>query len=742
LVQYGLPLAETVPLFASLLSLPLPADYVPLTGSPEQQKQQTLHALLTIFVRIATQQPVLCVMEDLHWVDPSTLELLGLLVDQGPTARILTLCTFRPDFSPPWMGRAHCTQLTVNRLPRHQAVEVIHQVAHGKGLPPEVVEQIVAKTDGVPLFVEELTKMVLESGLLQEREGRYDLTSPLLPLAIPATLHDSLMARLDRLAAVKSLAQLGATLGREFSYALLQAVAPWDEETLHQGLQQLVEAEFLYQRGVPPQATYLFKHALIQDTAYQSLLKSTRQQYHQRIAGVLVDRFPETAATQPELVAHHYTEAGLTEQAIPYWQRAGQQARQRSANPEAVQHLTRGVALLTTLPETPARAQQELDLQLALGPVFMATKGYAAPDVEQTYARAQVLCQQVGETPQLFPTLRGLCRFYRNRGVLPTARALGEQLYRLAQRDAEPTPLLEAHEALGDTLFYLGEYAAARTHLEQGSALIDPAVQRTLVLHHDSAPGVRCLALAAQTLWCLGYPAQAMRRCQEALALAQELDYPQSRSSAWHYAAFLHQRRRETPVVQAQADTLLSLATAQGFPFHVGLGTCWRGWVLAAQGQDEAGRAQIQQGLAALLALGQRNAWLQFLVLLAEAAGHAGQVNEGLRLLAEALAGFEDSGRGDMLAEAYRLQGELLLRQPIPDAAQAEACFQQALAIARHQQAKSWELRAAMSLARLWQKQGKRTEAHALLAPIYGWFTEGFDTADLQDAKALLEALA
>jgi predicted ATPase len=326
--------------------------------------------------------------------------------------------------------------------------------------------------------------------------------------------------------------------------------------------------------------------------------------------------------------------------------------------------------------------------------------------------------------------------------VLPTARALGEQLYRLAQRDAEPAPLLEAHEALGDTLFYLGEYAAARTHLEQGSALIDPAVQRTLVLHHDSAPGVRCLALAAQTLWCLGYPAQAMRRCQEALALAQELDYPQSRSSAWHYAAFLHQRRRETPVVQAQADTLLSLATAQGFPFHVGLGTCWRGWVLAAQGQDEAGRAQIQQGLAALLALGQRNAWLQFLVLLAEAAGHAGQVNEGLRLLAEALAGFEDSGRGDMLAEAYRLQGELLLRQPIPDAAQAEACFQQALAIARHQQAKSWELRAAMSLARLWQKQGKRTEAHALLAPIYGWFTEGFDTADLQDAKALLEALA
>jgi class 3 adenylate cyclase len=309
LVQYGLPLAEVVPLFATLLSLPLPAEYAPLTMSPEQQKQQTLHALLTILLRIAAQQPVLFVMEDLHWVDPSTLELLTLLVDQGPTARILALLTFRPDFSPPWTGRSHCTQVAVHRLPRQQAVEVIRQVAHGKALPPEVIAQIVAKTDGVPLFVEELTKMVLESGLLQERDDRYELTGPLPPLAIPTTLHDSLMARLDRLTTVKSLAQLGATLGREFSYALLHAVAPWDEGTVQRGLHQLVDAEFLFQRGLPPQATYLFKHALIQDAAYQSLLKSTRQQYHQRIAQVLEERFPETAETQPEWLAHHYTQA-------------------------------------------------------------------------------------------------------------------------------------------------------------------------------------------------------------------------------------------------------------------------------------------------------------------------------------------------------------------------------------------------------------------------------------------------
>jgi class 3 adenylate cyclase len=322
-VQYGLPLAEAVPLFAALLALPLPDTYAPLTISPEQQKQQILHALLMILRRIAAHQPVLFVMEDLHWVDPTTLEFLSLLVDQGPTARILALFTFRPDFSPPWTGRSHLTQMTLPRLPRRQAAEMMDRVAHSKTLPAEVMEQIVAKTDGVPLFVEELTKMVLESGLLHEREDRYELQGPLPPLAIPATLHDSLMARLDHLATVKGLAQLGATLGREFSYDLLQAVSPWEEGTLRHGLQQLVAAELLYQQGLPPQATYLFKHALIQEAAYQSLLRSTRQRHHQRIAQVLEGRFPEIVETQPELLAHHYTEAGLLAHAIPYWQRAG-----------------------------------------------------------------------------------------------------------------------------------------------------------------------------------------------------------------------------------------------------------------------------------------------------------------------------------------------------------------------------------------------------------------------------------
>ena len=368
-----------VPLFAALLSLPLPERYPALSMPPQRQKQKTMEAVLRVLQALAARQPVLFIVEDLHWGDPSTLELLSLLIDQGPTARILTLLVFRPEFRPPWGFRAYVTPMTLARLPHQQTEALVERVVGGKGLPAEVRQQIVAKTDGVPLFVEELTKMVLESGLLRERAGAYELTGPLPSLAIPATLHDSLMARLDRLATVKEVAQLGATLGRTFSYDLLQAVAPWDDATLQHALARIVEAELLYQRGLPPDATYLFKHALIQEAAYQSVLKSRRQQAHQRIAQVLEERFPDTAQTQPELLAHHYTEAGLAAQAVPYWQRAGQRAVERSANLEAVAHLTKGLEVLATLPDTPERAQQELVLQTTLGPALMVTKGYACP---------------------------------------------------------------------------------------------------------------------------------------------------------------------------------------------------------------------------------------------------------------------------------------------------------------------------------------------------------------------------
>jgi TOMM system kinase/cyclase fusion protein len=740
-VQYGLPLAEAIPLFAALLSLPLTADYAPLTMSPEQQKQQTLQALLTILLRRAAQQPVLFVMEDLHWVDPSTLELLSLLVDQGPTTRILVLLTFRPDFPPPWTGCAHLTQVTLPRLPRRQAAEMTGQVAHRKALPPEVVEQVVAKTDGVPLFVEELTKMVLESGLLQEREERYELTGSLPPLAIPATLHDSLMARLDRLATVKSLAQLGATLGREFSYNLLQAVAPWDEGTLQRGLQQLVEAEFLYQQGLPPQATYLFKHALIQEAAYQSLLRSTRQRHHQHIAQVLEAQFPELCETQPELLAHHYTEAGLLAQAVPYWQRAGQRAVQRFAHREAIGHLTKGLELLKGLPETPEHTQQELDLQTALAPAWMAAKGYAAPEVEQAYGRARELCRQLGETARLFSVLRGLGAFYFVRGKYQTARELGEELLSLAQSPQDPARLLGAHQVLGIAWFWLGELPSARGHLEQTIALYNPQQHRSQAFRAGQDPGVLCRAYSAWALGLLGYPDQALEKIHEAVTLGRDLSHPHSLVFALYLVASLHQLRRDVPATHEWAEATLALSREQLFPYWLAVGRITRGWALANHGHGGEGIEEIRQGLAAYQATGAELGRPWFLALLAEAYGKAGQAEEGLHVVAEALAAAANIGEGFFEAERYRLKGELLLARAVEKQTVAESCFHQALDSARQQQAKWLELRTAVSLSRLWQRQGKHAEARQLLEPIYGWFTEGFDTVDLQEARALLEEL-
>jgi predicted ATPase/class 3 adenylate cyclase len=740
LVQYGLPLAEAVPLFAALLSLPLPTDYAPLSMSPEQQKQQTLHALLMILLRIAAQQPVLFVMEDLHWVDPSTLELLSLLVDQGPTARILALLTFRPDFRPPWTGRSHCTQMTLHRLTPPQATELIRRVAHHKALPPEVVEQIVAKTDGVLLFVEELTKMVLESGLLQEREDRYELTGPLPARAIPATLQDSLMARLDRLTTVKAVAQLGATIGRTFAYDLLQAVVPLDEATLQQGLRQLVEVELVYQRGVPPQATYTFKHALIQDAAYQSLLKSTRQQYHQRIAQVLEAQFPETAETQPELLAQHYTEAGLGEQAIGYWQRAGQQASERSANVEAISHFTTGIELLKTLAETPEHTQEALALYIGLGTALRMTKGQAAPEVGHAYTQAYALCQQAGETPQLAQALLGLWRYYNTRAQLHTARELGETLLRLAQHADDPALAVLAHYALGATWFYLGALPVARQHLEQGIARFTPDQRRTPAFHQD--PGVICHIYAAWTLWFLGYPDQALARVHEALTLAHELAHPYNRANAWCYAAIVSQWRWDVSAVHEQAETSATLSAEPSSPFWAALRTSLRGWARAMQGQGEEGMAQVRQGIASARATGAALFVPYLCTLLADVFAHLGHPEDGLQALAEAHTLVEQQEERWWEAEVYRLRGVLLLRQPGTPQAEAETWLQRALDVARHQQAKSLELRAAMSLSRLWQQQGKRQEACSLLTPIYGWFTEGFDATDLQEAKALLKELS
>jgi predicted ATPase len=737
-------LEESVQLFAPLLSLPISEDtYPPLQLSPQRQRQKALETLVAILQELAEHQPVLFILEDLHWTDPTTLELLTLVIEQIPTTSILTVLTCRPHFQPAWHHRSYSTEITLNRLSPTQVEQIVTRMTDGKTFPAEVLQQILEKTDGVPLYVEEMTKAILESGQLKAVDGHYALTGSFSTFAIPATLQDSLMARLDRLVTAKAVAQYAAVIGRQFSYELLQAVSQVDEVILQHELGRLVEAEIVYHRGVPPQATYTFKHALIQDAAYQSLLRSTRQQYHQRIAQIVEAQFPETAEAEPELLAYHYTAAGLTEQAVHYWQHAGQHALQHSANQEAVQHLTTGLALLARLPETPTRAQQELDLQIALGPALAATKGHAAPEVETTYARARELCQRMGDTPQVFPVLWGLWLFYDSRGELQTSHELGERLLTMAQFVQDPALLLQAHHTLGVTSFNLGEFAPAQAHFEHGIALYHPQQHRShAVLYGGHDPGVCCLSQGACVLWFLGYPDRALQRMHEALTLGQELAHPHSLAIALHFAAELHQLRREGQAAQERAEMEIALSGKQSSAQWLARGTILRGWALAWQGQGAEGLAQMCQGLSAFRATGAEGRRTCFLALLAEGYRGTGEVKEGLRVLAEALAAAHNRGEHYCEAELHRLTGELLLLQSADQHAEAEACFHQALAIARRQQAKSWELRAAMSLSRLWQQHGKQAEARALLAPIYGWFTEGFETADLQEAKALLDALA
>jgi class 3 adenylate cyclase/predicted ATPase len=744
LSQYRLPLQESVPLFAPLFSLPLPEDrYPPINLSSQRQRQKTLESLVAITLELAEQQPVLFILEDLHWTDPTTLEFLGLLVEQVPTTAIATLLTCRPHFQPTWHHRSYITEMTVNHLSHTQVEQIVTGITDGKTIPKEVLQQIIAKTDGVPLFVEELTKAILESGQLKAIDGHYELIGSLSTLAIPATLQDSLMARLDRLISAKGIAQLAAVIGRQFSFELLQAISQLDAMTLQRELGRLVEVELVYQRGLPPQSTYAFKHALIQDAAYQSLLKSTRQGHHQRIAQVLETQFPETTEGQPELLAHHYAWAGLIEQSITYWYKAGQRASERSAHVEGIAHLRQGLALLQTLPETPERTRREVDMLIALGASLLAVKGYATGEVRETYTSAQQLCQHLDDPRQLFPVLRGLWNHYTIRAEHQTAHTLGEQLLSIAQQVRDGSMMCAAHRALGTTLYNLGTLAEAHTHFTQGLALYDLQQHRASTFLYGEDSGVMCQSFAARALWHLGYPDQALTQSHAAVTLAQQIVHPFSLGFALVFAAMVHQYRREARAVHQCAEATLSLAMAQGFPLWRAQGAIYRGWTLAQQaGHAQAGIEQLHQGLSAFRATGAEINRSYFLGMLADAHGMIGEPEAGLTVLAEALTLADTTGERWYESECYRLQGELLLQQNSDNQAEAETCFQHALEIARSQQAKSFELRVAITMARLWQQQGKRQEANDLLAPIYHWFTEGFDTADLKAAKALLDEVA
>ena len=737
LVESGLSLPETVPLFCSLLSIPLGAEYVSPDLAADQRKLHTMRALMAIPFRRAEKQPVMLIVEDLHWIDPTTLDYLTMLVEDIDAAPVMAVFTCRPDFSSPWTAKSNVTLVDLNRLPSGAASELTHQVAQGKSLPLQVIAEVVAKTDGVPLFIEELTKMLLESGLLEERPGGYALTGPLPPLAIPNTLQDSLMARLDRLAPVKGLAQLGAVLGREFSYQLLQAVSPWDDDTLRKGLGQLVAAEFLYEEGSPPHATYRFKHALVQDSAYQALLKSTRQQHHQRIADVLASRFPEIVETRPELLAHHYTEAGLAEQAIPYWQTAAQRALQRYANHEAAGHASQGLELLAALPDTPRRAEQELTFQLVLGPSLSFIRGPQA--VEHIHARALELAKQVGSTPELFPALAGFGYGQMVHGKMHAARALAEEFLELAEPQQDPLVLAVGHRMMAYTAWWQGDFVGARNHSDRGLAVYHPDHHRACLMRFSQDSGVVCGYVSAMAHWALGYPAQAVQTMERTLAHARALAHPYSIAITLLFAAQLSQLRRDAGRTRAEAEEALAISAEHG------LDAVWlwcllpRGWAAAQRGDVAAGIADIREAMARRSAVNIGAVWPWFYALLADAYGQIGQIDDGLTAAKEALQWVHRNDERLYEAEVHRINGELLLKAGVPD--EAEACFRRALLSARDLQAKSWELRAAVSMTRMLLQQSRLDEARALLAPVYDWFTEGFDTADLQDAKALLEQL-
>jgi tetratricopeptide (TPR) repeat protein len=662
------------------------------------------------------------------------LETLGMLIEQAPTAAMLVVATYRPELTPPWPQRSHMTPITLNRLGRPEVETMVSHLAGGRPLPGEVVDHIVAKSDGVPLYVEELTKAILGSGVLEARGDAYVLTGALAQLHIPETLQDSLMARLDRAPRLREVAQLGSVLGREFAYDMISALAGLEEDMLQSGLGQLVVDELLYQRGRPPRARYLFKHALIQDAAYQSLLKRTRQQYHERVARLLEDRFPEVASTQPELVAHHYAEANCPAQAIAYWHKAGVAAASKSANLEAVDQFRRGLALVEALSDPSERAERELDLQMALGPALFATKSFSHPDVGRTYARAWELCRQLGDTPRGFTALRGLMLYHVNRLEMEKAEHFAGEAMRVAERLDDAARLVGAHVALGAVLYWRGKFEPALAHFRRGFEMFVPDMQ--FPDWPGSHPAVQCQFWPVLISWMLGYPDRSLNELSAAVRSAETLGHPLTLAQTLCFVAFVHIWRHEPPAAADYAGRALKICEEHRIAHYHAYARCVDEWALGVSGESEKGLAQIGQGLDGYLGVNRH----ALLALQADAQLAIGRPEAALASATAGLKVVETMGGAPLEAELYRLRGEALLAGA-GTVSEAETAIEQAIDVARRQNAKSWELRAATSLARLRRQQGRPQEAVALLAPILGWFTEGFETADLQAAKALLDKL-
>jgi class 3 adenylate cyclase/predicted ATPase len=709
---------DAAALIADLLGLDGSARYGPLDLTPQAQRARTLEALVEQMLGLAARQPVLVVVEDAHWIDPTTLEMIEQSLDRIADARVLLLLTSRPDRQPEVAAHPHVTRLTLNRLGR-TGVEAIVTGLGGDRLPVETIDAIIARTDGVPLFVEELTKAVLETG----------------ETAIPASLHDSLMARLDRIPEVKEFAQIAACIGREFDYPLLAAVVDRSDPDLRSALDKLAAAELIFRRGMPPDACYVFKHSLVQDAAYQSLLKSRRQQLHARIAEILEQRFPDKAETEPELFARHFTAAGLTAAGVHYWERAGARATDRSAFVEAINHYHKGLRLLSALSDVQERSRLELTLRMGLGDAFSWMRGFAAPEVEAAFSRAHELSRQMGETPELFRIVWGLWHFFIIRGDLAKAQELSREVAQLGQRLQDPSFLPHIHRTLGETALWRGEFAAAQR--ESMKCFVgDVAPPKPIPGVQD--PLVMCGTWLAYSLWHLGYPDQALARVNALLERAKASALSGDLGAALIDAAWVRVLRRDTREARESAETALQFNEERGHAFHVAMSAVLLGSALVAEEHDESGLTKIRDGTAASGATGAGIFQPWYLALLAAAHAQLGDPKAGLAALAEAETRMGQSGERWPEAEIHRLRGELTLS--IEGAgAEAERCFRRSIEVARGQQARSPELRAATSLARLWHDQGKRREARDLLAPLYGWFTEGFETADLKDAKALLD---
>ena len=732
-------LQAVAPLFAALLSLPFGERYPPLALIPTQQRRRTLAALLDQFEGLARQQPILLVFEDAQWADATSLELLDLTVERMRQLPVLALFTFRPEFEPPWVGLPNVGTLTLGRLDHNDVESMVARVTGGRVLPAEVMKQIVAKTDGNPLFVEELTKAVLEAGILVEDAEGYRLDGPLPPLAIPATLQDFLMARLDRLAPVREIGQIGAAIGREFSYSLLRVLVGRDEIALKNALAQLEQAELVFRRGEPPESVYSFKHALVRDAAYESLLKSRRQQLHDQIARTLEERFAAIVASQPEIVAHHFTEAGLAEPAIDYWLKAGQHAARRSANAEALNHLARGLELLPKIDDPTLRNKSELLLQTSLGHSLRATKGWSVDSVKRAYTRALQLCKESGFDEHTLPAVFGLWTWNFLRAALGETQALAEHLVNTTENADDSVFKVLAHEALGFTLFARGKFAAAHAALERSISMCEDSKAAAYLDLSAQDPRVHVRLYNGMVLWLLGYPDQALQICAEARRYADTSQHPFSQAMARTISLRVHQFRGEVAVVAQEANAAIALCEEHGFVHYLAMALILRGWASAQQGEFEKGIAEIQEGLDKERATDALLYESYTLGLLADACIKNERYGQAFDFLNQALLRLdEENSERFYAAEIYRLLGETYLRSH-QDLDQAERYLYKGLKVAREQKAKSLELRLCVSIYDLYDLRQNAATYRSQLGEIYGSFDEGFDTTDLVRAKARLK---